>query len=310
MVESLSTARVPDGTPLGQMALWEIDRAARLDELIAESNEIIDRALAFASKWEVRGIIGLFSGGNDSTVLAHLIRDRVTHYAHANTQVGAEPTRQFVRDTCAAWACPLIERKPPGYGYEDLVLRQCPPKTSRGKKDHYWGGGFPGWNAHNTFFGKLKGDTLRVIRSELIDRPTSQRVVFMDGRRGEEGQKRRMMMRDARRTRVYWRMEGSEISVSPLLNWTKLDLNEYRRRFPEVPHNETADLMHKSMECACGCYAAGGEMAEIETWLPELADYLHGLEWRLKRAELDINPKWLTWGWGRDGRCASGMCNV
>lgn len=28
------------------MPLWEIDRAARLDELIAESNEIIDRALA------------------------------------------------------------------------------------------------------------------------------------------------------------------------------------------------------------------------------------------------------------------------
>ena len=78
-------------------------RASRLDDLIAESNEIIDRALTFAGGWEITAVAGLFSGGNDSTVLAHLIRDRVTCYVHANTQAGAEPTRQFVRDTCAAW---------------------------------------------------------------------------------------------------------------------------------------------------------------------------------------------------------------
>lgn len=298
------------GAASDQLALFKIDRARRLDELIAESQEIIDRALLFAAEWEVRAVIGLFSGGNDSTVLSHLIRDRVTAYAHANTQVGAEPTRQFVRDTAAAWGLPLIERKPPGYGYEDLVLHDCPLKTSRGKKDHYWGGGFPGYNAHKTFFGKLKGDTLRVIRRELIDRPTAQRVVFMDGRRGEESDKRRMLMRDARRTRVYWRMDGSEISVSPLLNWTKLDLNEYRRRFPEVPRNETADLMHMSMECACGCFAGPDEMAEMEMWLPDLADYLHGLEWRVARLDLDLDPRWLKWGWSKRGKCASGLCNA
>lgn len=129
-----------------QGELWEIDRAARLDDLIAESNQIIERALAFASEWEITAIVGLFSGGNDSTVLSHLLRGRVTHYAHANTQVGAEPTRQFVRDTCAAWGIPLLEETPPGWGYEDLVLRNCPSRAAWAKYDYIWPGGFP-WAA-------------------------------------------------------------------------------------------------------------------------------------------------------------------
>jgi 3'-phosphoadenosine 5'-phosphosulfate sulfotransferase (PAPS reductase)/FAD synthetase len=296
----------------GQLALWEIDRAARLDDLIAESNEIIDRALAFASEWEVRGVIGLFSGGNDSTVLAHMIRERVTHYAHANTQVGAEPTRQFVRDTCAAWGLPLLERMPgfgaSGYTYEELVLRRCPTITPRAKYDHMWPGGFPGQGGHRTFFGHLKERALRQIRHELIDHPQAQRIIFMDGRRAEESANRKRFART--RDGQPWAMQGTEINVSPMLRWTKLDLNEYRRRFPEVPRNETADLMHMSMECACGCYSHEGEIGEIETWLPELAEYLHGLEWRLRRLDLDIDPKTLAWGWNRSGRCRSGICNA
>lgn len=295
-----------------QMPLWEIDRAARLDDLIAESNEIIDRALAFASEWEIRGVLGLFSGGNDSTVLAHLIRGRVTGYAHANTQVGAEPTRQFVRDTCARWDIPLLERiasvQSSGFSYEDLVLRRCPSVSPRAKYDYIWPGGFPGAPGHRTFFGHLKERALWLIRGELIDSPRNQRVVFLDGRRAEESDNRTRFART--RKDQPWTAKGSEISVSPLLRWTKLDLNEYRRRFPEVPRNETADLMHMSMECACGCYGREGEMGEIETWLPGLAEYLHGLEWQLRRLGLDIDPKTLTWGWQNSGKCRSGLCNA
>jgi 3'-phosphoadenosine 5'-phosphosulfate sulfotransferase (PAPS reductase)/FAD synthetase len=297
----------------GQGALWEIDRAARLDDLIAESNEIIDRALAFASEWDVRGVIGLFSGGNDSTVLAHLIRDRVTAYGHANTQAGAEPTRQFVRDTCARWDIPLLERtgseQASGYSYEDLILRRCPSVSPRAKYDYIWPGGFPGPYGHRTFFGHLKERALNLIRRDLIDSPRSQRIVFMDGRRAEESASRSRFART--RKDQPWSMNGTEINVSPLLRWTKLDLNEYRRRFPDLPRNEVADLMHMSMECACGCYSRDGEMGEMETWLPGLAEWLHGLEWQLQKLGLDINPKTLTWGAGNQGgRCRSGMCNT
>lgn len=291
-----------------QGELWQVDRAARLDDLIAESTEIIDRALAFASEWEVTAIVGLFSGGNDSTVLSHLLRGRVTHYAHANTQVGAEPTRQFVRDTCAHWGIPLLEETPPGYGYEDLVLRNCPSKAHWAKYDYIWPGGFPGGRAHSVFFGHLKDRALKVIKGRFNDSPRNQRIIYLNGRRSEESNKRTRFGR--RLGNQPWEVEGSEISVSPILKWTKLDLNEYRRRFPDVPRNETADLMHMSMECACGCYAREGEMCEIEMWLPELAEYLHGLEWRLARLELDIDPKRLLWGNDGSGQCATGLCNT
>lgn len=291
--------------------LWEIDRSARLDELIEESNNIIDRALKFASRWKICGVIGLFSGGNDSTVLAHLIRDRVTHYAHANTQVGAEPTRQFVRDTCRLWDIPLMERRgseqASGFSYENLIMKRCPSVSLRARNGYIWPGGFPGQHAHRVFFGHLKERALRLIRAELIESPRNERVVFLDGRRAEESDNRARFA--CTRRNQPWSMTGTEISVSPLLRWTKLDLNEYRRRFPEVPRNEIADMMHMSMECACGAYAHEGEMSEIEMWLPGLAEWLHELEWNLRRLDLDIDPRSLTWGWNNGGKCKSGLCN-
>ena len=293
---------------MSQLELFPVDRARRLDELIDETSDIIGRALTFASEWEVRGVVGLFSGGNDSTVLSHLIRGRVTHYAHANTQVGAEPTRQFVRDTAAAWGIPLLEQKPPGHTYEALVLRDCPSVAPWAKYDYIWPGGFPGQDGHRVFFGHLKERALNAIRRRFIDSPRNQRLVYINGRRAEESKKRGKFAK--RLGRQPWVMTGSEIAVSPMLNWTKLDLNEYRRRFPEVPRNETADLLHMSMECACGCYARRDEIGEIETWLPSLAEYLHQLEWRLARKELDIDPRTLRWGWYEGGRCASGLCNT
>lgn len=291
-----------------QGALWEIDRAARLDDLIAESNEIIDRAISFASEWEITGIVGLFSGGNDSTVLSHLLRGRVTHYAHANTQVGAEPTRQFVRDTCAAWGIPLLEEKPPGWSYEDLVLRRARSVASWARYDYIWPGGFPGSQAHSVFFGHIKDRALQLIKCRFNDSPRNQRLIYLNGRRMEESRKRAQLGKKL--GNQPWQVVGSEIRVSPLLKWTKLDLNEYRRRFPDVPRNEIADLMHMSMECACGSKAHEGEMGEIETWLPSLAEWLHELEWRLARLDLDIDPMRLIWGNDGDNRCASGMCNI
>lgn len=293
---------------MSQLELFPVDRAARLDDLIAESNDIIDRSLAFASEWEITAVVGLFSGGDDSTVLAHLLRERVTHYAHANTQVGAEPTRQFVRDTCASWGIPLLEQKPPGWGYEDLVLRNCPSKAPWAKYDYIWPGGFPGSQGHSVFFGHLKDRALQLIKRRFNDRPRDQRIVYLNGRRMEESQKRARFGRKL--GSQPWQMEGSEIRVSPILRWTKLDLNEYRRRFPDLPRNEIAALVHQSLECACGCNAHEGEMGEIETWVPDLAEYLHGLEWRLARKGLDIEPRRLIWGNEGGGRCASGLCNV
>ncbi len=290
------------------------DAPGRLDRLITEARAFIDQALEECDRHEVTGVVGLFSGGNDSTVLAHLIRDRVTHYVHANTQVGAEPTRQFVRDTASGWNVPLLEGRPPaGHGYEDLVLRRVRPSTSRARHEFIYQGGFPGWPDHKVMFGWLKDRHLRNVRAMFCPKPTRQRVIFINGVRASESAGRWHKAQKGKLLPV--RREGSVVRVSPLINWTKLDLNDYRRRFPACPSNEIAGLLHMSMECACGSGAKPDELGWIRMWLPGLADYLLDLQDQVRaeswRQDWDIDPQRLSWGWwNKGGRCLSGACNV
>ena len=69
-----------------QVAL--LTRPQRVTRLIAHSGHMLDLAQEIASAHqgprEIAGTVGLFSGGNDSTVLSHLMRPRLTHFAHAN----------------------------------------------------------------------------------------------------------------------------------------------------------------------------------------------------------------------------------
>lgn len=303
----------------GQVRPWLIDNActpcrhegkSRLDYLIGTAHDSLTATVKFYSReYEIAGIVGLFSGGNDSTTLAHLFRDRVTHYGHANTGIGVEDTRQYVRDTCAAWGVPLMERyTEPGYGYEDLVTGEAKPKTEFAKYDRIWPGGFPGPAAHAMFFQKLKETPLRQMRNELVKSPRKQRVIFLAGRRAEESQRRTSRFEIGELT--YIERVGSIVWVSPLLEWGKLDLNSYRKRFPDVPRNETADMLHMSGECLCGCYARNSELDEIRFWKPDTAAQIEDLEKRVEKAGLDIDPKTRKWGWCNGGQCASGLCNT
>lgn len=283
----------------------------RLDRLIAEARATVEAGIAAADGREITGIVVGFSGGNDSTVLAHLFRDVVTHYAHANTQVGAEPTRQFVRDTAARWGVPLLEEPPPRHSYEDLVLGHAKSVASWAKYPVIYQGGFPGPSDHRLMFGHLKGKTLNRMATKLSPSPRRQRSLWLNGKRKSESQARTKAAANGKFVPVVQGDDArSTIRLSPLINWTKLDLNEYRRRHPDVPRNETADLLHMSAECACGCYAHEGELGEYEMWLPGLAEWLHKLRHRLIKENLDINPKRLCWGFANQGKCTSGMCNT
>lgn len=99
-------------------------REQRVAHLVAQAHKIVDMT------WDIHGeghrlaaTCVLFSGGNDSTVLAHMMRDRVGYAVHCNTTIGIEQTRQFVRDTCKMWELELLERLPPT-SYRELVLER------------------------------------------------------------------------------------------------------------------------------------------------------------------------------------------
>lgn len=149
----------------GAVNLDRAARDARLDVLIEHAHGLLERAIREQitghrdGKHRGRRHVAtavLFSGGNDSTVLAHLFREHATHAIHANTGIGVEATRQFVRDTCAAWGLPLIEKHPPpGSTYRELVLAD----------------GFPGPAKHWKMYQRLKERALRAAKNELVRWP-------------------------------------------------------------------------------------------------------------------------------------------
>jgi 3'-phosphoadenosine 5'-phosphosulfate sulfotransferase (PAPS reductase)/FAD synthetase len=221
------------------------------------------------------GIVLLFSGGHDSITLAHLMKDRASHAAHANTGIGIEKTRQFVRDTCKEWGLPLIEE------------HTLPQDQYRTWVKEY---GFPGPSKHWKAYGHLKQNSLRRVRRQLVGSNAHKRVIFLAGRRRDESKIRaKIPMID---------VEGSTIWVSPIVHWTKPDIQLYRSTH-DVPVNEVADLIHKSGECLCGCFASEGEREELEYWFPDDLAMLKDIE-----AEIADDPKIPSfckkWGWGAD----------
>lgn len=270
--------------------LTRSQREERVSQLIRHSHHMLDQALRIAM-WhggaktpelatpkEIAAICGLFSGGNDSTVLSHLIWRRVTHFIHANTTVGLEATREYVRAACAQWNTPLIERSSPK-SWEDSYAALVRER------------GFPGPGQHYKMFQRLKEHALYDISRNLITDGRKQRVVFVAGRRREESQRRSDVPELERRDSIMW--------VSPLIAWTKLDLNTYRLMMGDVPVNEVSELLHMSGECLCGAFAHRGEMEEITRWYasdPGI-QVIAMLEDEIRDRE-DIPPLRRRWGWG------------
>lgn len=275
-------------------ALTASQREQRLDELVGQSQDILSAAIE-----ENVNNLGLmvaavavgFSGGNDSTTLTHIFREQVDFAIHANTTIGIEETRDFVRNTCEEWGLSLIERTPPRETdqYRHLVLT-----TERGKKGQSLGG-FPGPAMHFKMFQRLKERAIEQVQREVITRSRRERFVLILGRRRTESQRRSTIRTvDVR---------GSRINISPLVNWTKLDLNTYRLRWLQrgepLPRNTASDTIHMSGECLCGAFASPGEREEIAFWFPGPFEQIAELEALLADRD-DIPAHRKAWGWGAD----------
>ena len=250
-----------------------------LSSLLAKSNEIFESAVAEANRGRRRltGVVILFSGGNDSTTVAHMFRDRADYAAHANTGIGIEQTRQFVRDTCREWGLPLLE----GHPAENETYRESVLKN-----------GFPGPMQHTRMYVNLKQNTLLRIRDQLIEDPRRDRLIFLTGLRAAESP-RRWARYQAGRMPI-WRWRDRNLWVNPIIEWTKLDINTYKRANPDFPRNEVSDLLHMSGECLCGAFIHSRRLDEIAEWYPEVVAEIRTLE---AEAEALGHP---NCRWGKD----------
>jgi 3'-phosphoadenosine 5'-phosphosulfate sulfotransferase (PAPS reductase)/FAD synthetase len=255
---------------------------AHLSRLIADAYRIVAEATeehVIKPGKRLAGEVVLYSGGDDSTVLAHLFRRDADYAAHINTgifvmdeETGESAAEMHVRATCAAWDLPLIVEHP-GESYRDLVIAH----------------GFPGPAHHFKMYQRLKERGLRKVRNRLVQHNRRERVLFIAGRRREESERRKDVPLHER--------DGSIVWASPLAHWTRADLNLYRKHHPDLPRNPVSAELHMSGECLCGAFAKPGELDMIAMFRPRTAAHLRQLEVDIAAAGHCPSER-ARWGWG------------
>jgi 3'-phosphoadenosine 5'-phosphosulfate sulfotransferase (PAPS reductase)/FAD synthetase len=246
----------------------------RLEWLKRDAMRVVHEARQeYFHRHEMVAAVILMSGGNDSNILAHMMRPHASHIGMANTGIGVEETREHVRKVGADWQMPLIERSPKQQdSYEAFVTKY----------------GFPGPGQHNRMYQRLKERCFEQIRSELVPNGRKQRVLFFSGRRRDESNRRKSTKQMDRK--------GSMVFCAPLINWTNDDMALYRRSHNDVPHNEVTDHLHMSGECLCGAYASPGELDLIRMFYRDTAEDIDALA--AQALANGVKPKRCRWGWG------------
>jgi 3'-phosphoadenosine 5'-phosphosulfate sulfotransferase (PAPS reductase)/FAD synthetase len=214
--------------------------------------------LVHTAKAEHRPVatIALFSGGHDSTVLAHRCREHYESLAFIDTGTALPGVREFV-EQFAAWIGKPLTILESGDAYRRLVLglhKKDPPPDWRPY-------GFPGPAGHNRAYNQIKERQLRRLRAQLQEgHPRGSRVLMLSGVRRGESQRRR--------SRPEISFHGSIVFANPLIDWTDADMYRYRVMY-ELPESKVAALMHRSGECNCGSFAAPGEREMLQSLWPE-----------------------------------------
>lgn len=251
-----------------------------LDDMVAEAHARIDDAL---ERWRPVGVWAAFSGGNDSTVMLDIVRDRIDGVLHVNTTIGIRQTREFVRDLCDHWGLDLCEVSPP-VSYDELVRKQ----GFYGPKDHEWA------------YRQLKKSATRVFKAKVLAPRKRTCVMLLTGMRTGESLTRMSHGADDRKEeRIAW--------VNPIRLFTNDDMAEYRQRYPCLPHNPVNKILGKSGECLCGCFSFGPvELEVIRDLDPDTAAQIERLQAELKAK----GSPFCRWGPGgkATGRRAGPMC--
>jgi 3'-phosphoadenosine 5'-phosphosulfate sulfotransferase (PAPS reductase)/FAD synthetase len=188
----------------------------------------------------------LFSGGNDSTVLAHRCRDAYQALMHIDTGTAVPGVREFVESYAKWLGKPLLVYEA-GDAFRDLVLEQ---------------GGFPGPAGHGRAYTRLKERQIEaLVRDFKTGFPRTAKVMLLTGKRRAESARRA-------KTTAGVEARGGQLFVNPLIDWTTYDMRAYRREH-NLPESNVAALLHRSGECNCGAFAEEGEREMLRALWPE-----------------------------------------
>lgn len=222
-----------------------------------------------------------FSGGRDSIAVTHWMMNRVhgCQAFHANTGIGIEATREYVRATCKRFGWPLVEiraKEDCGQDYDELVKEQ----------------GFPGPDHHRKMYDRLKGRAVELLVRN-VKKHRHDRVMIASGIRHDES-----LIRMGYAGREVNRV-GAQVWINPIYWWSKHDRDAYIEQH-KLPVNPISQKLGMSGECGCGAYAQPGELKFWKAIDPAFGE-------RIERLQQEVLARGFTWAW--DGRPPKGGHN-
>jgi 3'-phosphoadenosine 5'-phosphosulfate sulfotransferase (PAPS reductase)/FAD synthetase len=272
-----------------------------------------DLLAAVSAEHEPVATFCLFSGGNDSTVLAHRCRGHYQQLVWIDTGTAVPGVAEFVCEF-AAWLGKPLRVLEAGDAYRTMVLGDLvwwarfiaahdrDPALSielfiRGDEHRYGRAsgrglgqvphGFPGPGAHGRAYNRLKErQILALLRESKQGHSRSARVLFLSGIRRAESRRRAQRPASGRLGAT------SAVFANPLTDWTDQQMRAYRAAH-EIPESSAAALLHRSGECNRGAFAkADGERAMLKALYPKFFAGIERLENEAERAGI----RWCRWG--------------
>jgi 3'-phosphoadenosine 5'-phosphosulfate sulfotransferase (PAPS reductase)/FAD synthetase len=270
---------------------------------VGEAKERLRRMVA---EFEIEQVFCLTSGGNDSSVTAHMLRDHYSALVHVDTGTslpeprGRNDVLAFVERFATLIDKPLLvysagdafetmvlgrdyfwtafeeaRGEDPGLGLEAFIDRE------RAKPDKGVAPGmplgFPGPGGHRFPYRYLKERQVDTLIREH-KRHRLENIGLLTGVRAAESLRRMGWTTDVRK-------DGSKIWLSPILHLTDEQMAEYRA-VHDLPQSDVAALLHRSGECNCGAFLARGEREEVFSLFPEFRAFIEPLEAEARRREI------------------------
>lgn len=241
-------------------------------------------------RWKPIGTYCLFSGGGDSTAVAHRCHALYDALCYVDTGTAVEegpdgPSVLAHVKTVAAWLEKPLVVMSAGDAYRLMVLGGQTVRRGARAGSTELGHGFPGPGQHGKAYSRLKERQLEELaRRAKRGHSRSASVLLLSGLRRAESRRRAKRMPLTER--------GSRKFVSPLIDWSNQAVERYRQRH-QLPQSDVSALLHRSGECNCGAYAsAEDERAMLSSLFPRTWERIARLE-----SEAQANGiRWCRWG--------------
>ncbi len=250
-----------------------------------------DRLITEAKlRWSPIRTYCLFSGGSDSTVLAHRCHPHYDALCYVDTGTAAEegpggPSVLAHVQGVAAWLEKPLVVIAAGDAYRMMVLGGQLIRRGSLAGTPERGHGFPGPGQHGKAYSRLKERQLEeLVRRAKRGHPRGASVLLLSGVRRAESQRRAKRMPLTER--------GSRKFVNPLIDWSNQTVERYRRT-NQLPQSDVSALLHRSGECNCGAYAsAEDERAMLSSLFPRTWGRIAQLEAEAQARGI----RWCRWG--------------